>query len=133
MKIKKEKDGYKISATVLTNEELERLDCKLENNLDDLVNQITKAVLKERETIVLQNVIKKQQEEIEKLRNKKAENYFHWQHLEAKIINKINEYNKKCDECNFQKSEICKELKAHYNCSIQCVLEMLYELLGETK
>ena len=66
-KIKKEKeDGYKISATVLTNEELKRLDNKIEFDLDNIVNQITNAVLKERETIFLQMVIEKQQNKIKK-------------------------------------------------------------------
>ena len=37
------------------------------------------------------NLIEKQQKEIEELGNRKAENYYHWQHLEAKIINKIEE------------------------------------------
>ena len=48
-----------------------------------------------------------------------------------KIKEKIEEYNKKCEECNFQNTGICKEFKAHYNCSIQSVLELLEELLGE--
>jgi hypothetical protein len=81
-------------------------------------------------------------QEIEKLKSKKyilnaetneikeipiSENYI----SKDKIKEKINEYNKKCDECNFQKSEICKEFKVHYNCSIQSVLEVLKELIGE--
>lgn len=48
-----------------------------------------------------------------------------------KIKEKIEEYKKKCNKCNFQNTGICKDLKAHYNCSIQSVLELLNELLGE--
>lgn len=38
---------------------------------------------------ILLNLIEKQQKEIEELGDRKAENYYHWKHLEAKIINKI--------------------------------------------
>lgn len=48
-----------------------------------------------------------------------------------KIREKIEEYKKKCEECNFQNTGVCKEFKAHYNCSIQSVLELLKELIGE--
>lgn len=40
---------------------------------------------------IILNLIEKQQKEIEELNNKKAENYYHWKHLEANIINKIQE------------------------------------------
>lgn len=74
MKVKKDKDGgYKITATIVTNEELERLDYKLENDLDNIVTQISNAVLKNRSLIVLQKIIKKQEKEIQELRHFKEE------------------------------------------------------------
>ena len=70
-KIKRDKvEPYKISATIYTDEELEELDQKIENGLDDIVQQITEVVLTNREHIVLQKVIEKQQKEIERLKSK---------------------------------------------------------------
>ena len=90
------------------------------------------------ETIL--NLVDKQQEEIGKLEGKlKEERDFNKSALETlkecvhkdTIKAKIEEYSKKCDECNFNKSGICKELKEYNCCSIQSVLELLKELLGE--
>lgn len=71
MEIKKDKnDKYKITATIYTNEEIERIDNKLANDLDDIVNQITEAVYTNREIILLQKVIKKLKKEITQIRDK---------------------------------------------------------------
>ena len=68
--IKRDKiEHYKISATIFTDEELERLEHKIEIDLDEIVNQVTEAVLTNREHILLQKVIEKQQKEIERLKN----------------------------------------------------------------
>ncbi len=65
-KIKKDKlEPYKISATIYTNEELEELDHKIENNLEEIVHQVSEAVLTNRENIVLQKVIEKQKAKLE--------------------------------------------------------------------
>jgi len=67
-KIKKDKlEPYKISATIYTNEELEELDHKIENNLEEIVHQVSEAVLTSRENIVLQKVIEKQKAKLEEL------------------------------------------------------------------
>ena len=88
------------------------------------------------------NIIEDQQKEIGKLRDDlKEERNFNKSALETlkdcvhkdRIRKIIEEYNKKCDECNFNKSGICKELKAYNCCSIQSVLELLKVLIGETK
>lgn len=76
MKLKKDKDNvYKITAPVLTREELRVLDFELENDLDNIVNQITEAVLKDRDIIFLQKVIKKQQKRNKKLKRKNNQIY----------------------------------------------------------
>ena len=65
-KIKKDKlEPYKISATIYTNEELEELDHKIENNLEEIVHQVSEVVLTNRENIVLQKVIEKQKAKLE--------------------------------------------------------------------
>lgn len=66
-------------------------------NLDISFNTLLRIDLNGFENAIntLLNLIEKQQKEIEELGNRKAENYYHWQHLEAKIINKIEELEKK--------------------------------------
>lgn len=69
MRIKRAKDNvFKINVPIITNEELKRLDDVLENDLDNIVNQISKTISKDREHILLQKVINKLQEEKEQSR-----------------------------------------------------------------
>jgi len=90
---------------------------------------------------IIVNLIEKQQQEIEHLTeiNNKYNDMKYFAMVADRYISKdiikakIEEYNKECDECNFNKSGICKELKAYNCCTIQSVLELLNELLGETK
>lgn len=69
MKLKKD-NVYKITVPIITNEELKRLDNALENDLDKIVQEITEVVSKDREIIILQKVIKKQQKRNKKLKRK---------------------------------------------------------------
>lgn len=61
-------------------------------------------------------LIEKQQKEIEELGNRKAENYYHWKHLEAKIINKMKEL---------------EEMPENQYIHLHYIKKMLRELLGE--
>ena len=69
MKLKKD-NVYKITVPIITNEELKRLDSALENDLDKIVQQITELVSKDKDIIILQKVIKKQQKRNKKLKRK---------------------------------------------------------------
>lgn len=124
--IKKEKeDGYKITATIYTNEEMKRLDHKIEFDLDNIVDQITNAVSKERETIVLQKVIEKQQKKIKKLKEdlKEERNFsksaletlkdcVHKDTIKKKMSGEINKDWKNTEQrkCQLYAYDILKEL-----------------------
>ena len=59
-----EKDNvFKINMPIFTNEELIRLDDMIENDIDNIINQISKTVSKDREVIFLKKVIDKLQKE----------------------------------------------------------------------
>ena len=109
-------------------------DMKNKELLDFFTNELKKYIK------IIVNLVEKQQEQIEKLNKSDASkeqssmDYYNlYKELEDKIKAKIEENNKKCDECNFNKSGICKELKAYNCCSIQSVLELLKELGGTDK
>ena len=109
--------------------------------LQELINLLYNNHISQYGKRKLEKYIKEMQEEIEHLTeiNNKYNDMKYFAMVADRYISKdkikakIEEYNKKCDECNFNKTGICKELKAHYNCSIQSVLELLKELIGETK
>ena len=64
---KEEKDNvFKINVPIFTNEELRRLDDMIENDIDNIINQISKTVSKDREVIFLKKVIDKLQKENKK-------------------------------------------------------------------
>lgn len=93
-KIKRDKvEHYKISATIFTNEELERLNHKIGINLDNIVNQIIDNVYINRELIVFQKVIEKQQKEIESIKEYiNSPEFLDW-NLGFKLIDEL-EYRK---------------------------------------
>lgn len=110
--------------------------------LKDLENDKEHLIIEQRQAITtILNLIEKQQKEIEarleeidslyKMMSAKDERIEELYVSKDKIKEKIEEYKKKCDECNFQNTGVCKEFKVYYNCSIQSVLELLKELLGE--
>lgn len=64
-----EKDNvFKISVPIITNEELQRLDYTIKNDLDNIVHQISKTVSRDRDIIILKKVIEKQSKKIEELK-----------------------------------------------------------------
>lgn len=69
-----EKDNvFKISVPIFTNEELKRFEYSLETDLDNIVNEISTHISRDREIILLKKVIEKQQKEIEELKYKVKE------------------------------------------------------------
>lgn len=71
-----EDNTFKISVPIITNEELERFEYSLETDLDNIVNEISTHISRDREIILLKKVIeklrtqnKKYSELIIKLRN----------------------------------------------------------------
>ena len=63
-----EDNTFKISVPIITNEELKRFEYSLETDLDNIVNEISTHISKDREIILLKKVIEKQQKELEKLK-----------------------------------------------------------------
>ena len=68
-----ENNTFKISVPIITNEELEKLDYTIENDLDNIVHQISKTVSRDKDIIILKKVIEKQSKEIEKLKKENLE------------------------------------------------------------
>jgi len=62
-------NGYKVSVPLFNELELKELDYNIENNYNELIEQISKAVSRDREIIILKKVIQKQDTEINKLNN----------------------------------------------------------------
>ena len=140
-KIKKDKEEpFKISATIYTNEELEKLDHKIGNDLDEIVNQVTEAVLTKREEIVLQKVIEKQQKEIEDLKNGHIDFWINTKEVEDMVRGKFiskDKIREKIDLIDKEYAEIIEKNKndlylvninAQRHSAMQSILE---ELLGE--
>ena len=65
-----EDNTFKISVPIITNEELKRFEYSLETDLDNIVNEISTHISRDREIILLKKVIEKQQKEIEELKEK---------------------------------------------------------------
>ena len=67
-----EDNTFKISVPIITNEELKRFEYSLETDLDNIVNEISTHISRDREIILLKKVIEKQQKEIEELKEEKG-------------------------------------------------------------
>ena len=90
-----EDNTFKISVPIITNEELERFEYSLETDLDNIVNEISTHISRDREIILLKKVIEKQQKEIEELKEKnkflnwyfenQKDNFVHKDKIKAKI------------------------------------------------
>lgn len=76
---KEEDNTFKMSIPMFTNAELTEID----NNLDTFVSQLTKQIVHEKETVIVQHIMQKQQEEIEKHKKRNRE-------LESTIKNALN-------------------------------------------
>ena len=94
--IEKEDRELKISIPLLTQEDIDRIDI----NMDEMINQFTKMVVKEKDLIIAQYIIKRQQEKIEKLEQKES------------ILDKVTEFATKIATENSEKynSENQKEV-----------------------
>ena len=94
-----EKDNvFKISVPIITNEELEKLDYIIENDLDNIVHQISKTVSRDKDIIILKKVIEKQSKEIEGLKEdnkKKSIVIIEYQDLYEKLVDKIKSKNRR--------------------------------------
>lgn len=66
-----EDNTFKISVPIITDEELKRFEFSLETDLDNIVNEISTHISRDREIILLKKVIEKQQKEIEELKKPK--------------------------------------------------------------
>ena len=124
-----EKDNvFKISVPIITNEELERLDYTIKNDLDNIVHQISKTVSRDRDIIILKKVIEKQSKEIEEYNTKLLSNAGIYQlgfndgkkTVENKIKAKIEEYEKNRDKAKITSIE--------YDIYV-CIIEVLQSLL----
>ena len=66
--IEKESRGISISIPLLTQEEINGIDL----NMNEIVNKFTKMFVKEKDLVIAQHIIKRQQEKIEKLEQKES-------------------------------------------------------------
>ena len=116
-----EKDNvFKISVPIITNEELEKLDYTIENDLDNIVHQISKTVSRDKDIIILKKVIEKQSKEIEELKDTRSifnmGRRSYKNEIEDKIKAKIEELEKQD-----------KESKLSHNYLVIPVLQSLLE------
>ena len=98
--IEKEDRELKISIPLLTQEDIDRIDI----NMDEMINQFTKMVVKEKDLIIAQYIIKRQQEKIEKLEQKES--------ILDKVTDKLKEIRRELDDDGFDyyAQEITKAL-----------------------
>lgn len=78
-----EENTYKISVPLISDNEIRQID----NYLDDVVHQFTEQLVHDKDLAIAQHIIQKQQEEIEKLRNKNKD-------LLRKLRNRVKEVKK---------------------------------------
>ena len=73
-----ENNAFKISMPLITDEDMRKID----NNFENIVKEFTKSYVKERDLVLAQYVMKKQQDKIDKLESDKQ-----------KLIDKLEESN----------------------------------------
>lgn len=85
-----EKDNtFKISVPLITDEEIRNID----NNFESIVNEFTKSYVKEKELVIAQHIMQKQQDKIDKLESDK-------QKLIEKLEEDIEKDNKELNKSN---------------------------------
>lgn len=131
MKLKKD-NVYKITVPIITNEELKSLDNALENDLDKIVQEITETVSKNKEIIILQKVIKKQQKEIESYKERYENMKWYFDNQEDNLIHK-NKIKEKIEELEsvLDLAENDKRFAKYKKEALKEEIEDLKELLGE--
>jgi len=118
-----EDNTFKISVPIITNEELKRFEYSLETDLDNIVNEISTHISRDREIILLKKVIEKQQKEIEKL---KENNGYHLGFVDGGIAKRYEIENKikvKIEELEKQD----RESRISHNYLVIPVLQSLLE------
>ena len=114
--IEKEEGAIKISMPLLTQEEINGIDL----NMNEIVNKFTKMLVKEKDFVIAQHIMQRQQEKIEKLEQKES------------ILDKVTEFANKIATENAEKynSENQKEVDfSEWNLA----LEILNIIEGEKK
>lgn len=105
-------------ALKVVNKRTERLMAELKIEEEDLIDEpkIAYLITQISANKTLVNLIEKQSKEIEKLKAEKDKYYYEWKHLEANMINKIEELEKQD-----------KESKLSHNYLVIPVLQSLLE------
>lgn len=81
-----------------------------------------------KETInTILNLIEKQSKEIEELKEEKAIYYYEWNHLEANVINKIQEYDDKEMTVNLVNRRAGKTFQQAVHYEVKKILQSLLE------
>lgn len=84
--IEKEEGAIKISMPLLTQEEINGIDL----NMNEIVNKFTKMLVKEKDFVIAQHIMQRQQEKIEKLEQKES--------ILDKVTDKLKEKLLRCKE-----------------------------------
>lgn len=107
--IEKEDRELKISIPLLTQEEINGIDI----NMNEMIDQFTKMVIKEKDLIIAQYIIKRQQEKIEKLEQKESILDKVTDYIKMYIDDKQNEYEAISESyiCQTDEDEYIKEKK----------------------
>lgn len=96
IKIENIKDGCKISVPIISNQELDDFNniLDIETEYEKLIKKVSEQVYKEKECILLQQIIKKQEQTLENLiaRNKELEE------KNKKVIEMLQEHIKHCEQ-----------------------------------
>ena len=114
--IEKEDRELKISIPLLTQEEINGIDI----NMNEMIDQFTKMVIKEKDLIIAQYIIKRQQEKIEKLEQKES------------ILDKVTEFVTKIATENAEKYNSKNQKEVDFS-EWNLALEVLNVIEGEKK
>ena len=112
-----EDNTFKISVPIITNEELKRFEYSLETDLDNIVNEISTHISRDREIILLKKVIEKQQKEIEELKEERLTLF------DTTVKTSIRENNKKWEDKIKAKIEEVKDGTFDAKIVLQSLLE----------
>ena len=124
--IEKEEGAIKISMPLLTQEEINGIDL----NMNEIVNKFTKMLVKEKDFVIAQHIMQRQQEKIEKLEQKES--------ILDKVTDKLKEVNKKykneyenIENMELSATKIC--VLQELSCVIGDIEEILNIIEGEKK
>ena len=90
-----EKDNtFKISMPLITDEDIRKID----NNFENIVKEFTKSYVKEKDLVLAQYIMKKQQDKLDQLESDKQKLIEKLEEDKETLINKIIELDKKIKE-----------------------------------